>query len=116
MFPAIAPQMRRRKVRLGAGSAPRLALANDRLLGSSKAHHEWVDRALLAVFRRSGDEIDSWLPNGDLRPRLCEKSGVMSPVGKKLTKPPLFEAQSHSSSRFTAKSKGKLKSFPTVSL
>jgi len=49
MFPAIAPQMRRRKVRLGAGSAPRLALANDRLLGSSKAHHEWVDRPLLAV-------------------------------------------------------------------
>jgi len=40
----------------------------------------------------------------------------MSPVGKILTKPPLFEAQSHSPSRFTAKRKGKLKSFPTASL
>jgi hypothetical protein len=40
----------------------------------------------------------------------------MLPVGKKLANLPLFEAQSHSSSRFTAKSKGKLKSFPTASL
>ncbi len=53
---------------------------------------------------------------GGNRPRLCKKSGVMSPVGKILTKPSLFEAQSHSSPRFTAKRKGKLKSFPTASL
>ena len=54
--------------------------------------------------------------SGGPRPRLCQKSGVMLPVGKKLAKPPLFEAQSHSSARFTVESKGKLKSFPTVSL
>ena len=76
----------------------------------------YAERPEVAVSRRSGDEIHPWLPNGGLRPRLCEKSGVMSPVGKILTKPPLFEVQSHSSSRFTAKRKGKLKSFPTASL
>lgn len=56
MFPAIAPQMRRKKIRLGAGPAPRLALANGRLLGSSKAHHERVDRPVLAVNRRGPAE------------------------------------------------------------
>jgi hypothetical protein len=46
---------------------------------------------------------------------LCEKSGVVLPVGERLANTPLFEVQSHSSSRFTAKCKRNSKSFPTVS-
>ncbi len=52
----------------GAGSAPCLSLANGRLLESSKAHYELVDRPEMAVSRRSGDEIHPCPPNGDLRP------------------------------------------------
>jgi len=55
-------------------------------------------------------------PNDLNRPRLCQKSGVKLPVGKILTKAPLFEAPSHSSSCFTVKRKGKVQSFPTASL
>ena len=45
---------------------------------------------------------------------MCKKSGLMSPVGKTLTKTPLFEVPSHYSSYFTVKRKGKVQSFPTV--
>ncbi len=45
-----------------------------------------------AASRRSGDEIHPWPPNGGLRPRLCEKSGVRLPVGKEPAKILLFEA------------------------
>ena len=76
----------------------------------------FTERPEVADFRRSVIEIHPWPPNGDLRPRLCEKSGVMLPAGKILTKTPLFEAQSHFSSCFIAKRKEKVKSFPTVSL
>ncbi len=51
--------MRLRKFRLGSGVAPCLPPANGRLPGLSKAHHEWVDRPLLAVSscsRMSGNE------------------------------------------------------------
>jgi hypothetical protein len=40
----------------------------------------------------------------------------MLPVGESLAKTPVFEAQSHFSSRFTAYGKEKSKSFPTASL
>jgi len=50
------------------------------------------------------------------RPSMCQKSGVMLPVGESLAKTPLFEVQSHFSSRFTAYGKEKSKSFPTASL
>jgi hypothetical protein len=71
-----------------------------------------------ASFARIGHSMD---PNRAAamvlnRPRVCKKSGVMLPVGKILTKAPLLEAPSHSSSRFTAKRNGNLKSFPTASL
>ncbi len=56
------------------------------------------------------------VPNVHFGSRVCEKSGDMLPVGKILTKAPLFVAPSHSSSCFTGKRKGKVQSFPTVSL
>jgi len=37
-----------------SGSAPRLILANGRLLGSSKGHYELVDRPELAEYRHVG--------------------------------------------------------------
>ncbi len=102
----------------GLSAYARTALNRQTQLGRKVIH--FTAPPLLPVFCRpsllgSGGR-GFQMPNDRNRPRLCKKSGVMSPVGKILMKPPLFEAQSHSSSRFTAKRKGKLKSSPTASL
>ncbi len=57
-------RQRSRFVSFVAGSAPRLTLANGRLLGSSKAHYELVDRPELADLGRSSSENAGFEPGG----------------------------------------------------
>ena len=57
-------------VRVGAERSARPRTVNVGLRESSKDFGERRDRQLMAVSRRSDDEIHPWLLNGDLRPKV----------------------------------------------